>query len=98
MMMDNSCKSRGQDNIKLRPLLDMLLNNPSIKQTQWKPIVLQWFETAATTIADNDNDNDNDDNNNNNVTNSKQNNICNNKYADSNNNLNDVYDAYFHYT
>jgi DNA replicative helicase MCM subunit Mcm2 (Cdc46/Mcm family) len=36
-----------RDNHKLRSILDMLLNHDSIKQTQEKPIVLQWLGGAS---------------------------------------------------
>lgn len=75
-------KFRLQDNVKLRPLLDMLLNHPSINQTQWKPIVLQWSETK-TINSDHDDGSD-----------SSQQNVRISNNADTNNNLYDVYDAY----
>jgi replicative DNA helicase Mcm len=37
-------KFKLQDNIRLRPLPDMLLNHSSIKMIQHKPMVLQWID------------------------------------------------------
>jgi replicative DNA helicase Mcm len=39
-----NAKFKLQDNIKLRPLLDMLLNHSSLKMIQHKPMVLQWID------------------------------------------------------
>jgi hypothetical protein len=40
-------KLKMQDNMKSRPVLDMLLNHRSIKQIQQKPVVLQWIDNAG---------------------------------------------------
>ena len=42
-------KFKMQDNIKLRPLIDMLLNHSSIKQFHQKPVVLPWLGNDAVT-------------------------------------------------
>ncbi len=41
-------KFKLQDNFKLRPLLDMLVNHSCIKQVKDKPIVLKWIKDAGT--------------------------------------------------
>jgi len=41
-------KFKLQDNFKLRPLLDMLVNHSCIKQVKDKPVVLKWIKDAGT--------------------------------------------------
>ena len=40
-------KHKLQDNKKLRPIADMLLNHSSIKCVKQKPLVLQWYKNDA---------------------------------------------------
>jgi replicative DNA helicase Mcm len=44
-------KFKLQDNIKLRPLLGMLLNHSSIKLKQERPVVLQWIEDVGGSLT-----------------------------------------------
>ncbi len=48
--------------MKLRPVLDMLLNHRSIKQIQQKPVVLQWIDNAGIIVHDNAPNTEDDDN------------------------------------
>jgi hypothetical protein len=41
-------KFKLQDNIKLRPLLDMVVNHSRVKQVKDKPVVLKWIDDART--------------------------------------------------
>jgi hypothetical protein len=41
-----------ENNIKLRPVRDMLLNHSSIKMVQQRPIVLQWIEDTIRETSD----------------------------------------------
>ena len=76
-------KFKMQDNMKLRPVLDMLLNHNSVRQVRQKPVVLEWINSDG-------NDGGGVQNNNNHAT---DDNISSNSIQTSSYDVYDAYDA-----